>query len=97
MIRREVAAELVRIARMLAADARSIVERYPIRNRAWLLNVDGDGFSAEASELGRNWTDPWNRHLPRMQATVDREGDTVRWDGYTTVHSERVSLVVFND
>ena len=73
---------------------------YPIRNLVWTRK--GDVCTAMASDLGKNWLDPWGRPIQAkgfklLGKDVDRDGDVQRWRLQTTVAGKPVQLTIFND
>ena len=102
MDRKRVARELLRLAKELAGSAKSILKKYPMRNKQWDYQSQGDVFVTFASDLGRGtWLDPWNRPMRtnthKLKEVYDGEGELVSRKGYTTVEGKRVNLTIFND
>jgi len=98
MNRLAVAQELVKVARLVAANAEDVVREYPIRDDRWHLSPSGV-LAADASDLRDVFTDPWRRPIPRgnMHAVRDNDNDIMYWQGWTTVAGKRVDLTIIND
>ncbi len=96
---KKLAKELISISKLLkTAETESILEKYPQTNMVWSLSK-GRMFVTEASNLTKPWKDPWNRIISTttIKSVEDDEGEITHWEGYTTVHGQKIELVILND